>query len=85
MDRSPLRLLEDARQVGVPHVAHAEIRHKGEGRYSFWSDTLYFSTSDGSDPNTNRRQYEVAMEAALRQPADPLAESAVQPRRLERQ
>ena len=85
VDRSPLRLLEDARQVGVPHVAHAEIRHKGEGRYSFWGDTLYFSTPDGSDPNTNRRKYEVAMEAALRQPADPHAESSVQPRRLERQ
>ena len=76
VDRSPLRLLEDARQVGIPHVAHVEIRHKGEGRYSFWSDTLYFSTPDGSDPNTNRRRYEVAKKAALRQPAGPLVKSA---------
>ena len=61
VDQSPLRLLEDGRHVGVPHVAHAEIRGKGTGRYSFWSDTLYFSTPDGSDPNTNGRNYQIGL------------------------
>ena len=70
VDRSPLRLLEDGRQAGVPHVAHAEIRQTGDGRYSFWSDTLYFSTSDGSDPNINGRKYEVTMESPRPTPAD---------------
>jgi hypothetical protein len=27
------------------------------GRYSHWCDGLIFSTSDNSDPNTNKRRY----------------------------
>lgn len=64
VDQSPLRLLEDGRQLGIAHVLHAEIRQKGGGRYSFWSNRLYFSTLDGSDPNTNGRKYEVERDMA---------------------
>jgi len=36
------------------------IRQIGRGAYSHWRDDLYFSTSDGSDPRTNRRKYRIA-------------------------
>src|SRR5262245_4885949 len=57
--RSPLRLREDGREVGAPHAVHETIRRDGRGHYSFWNDSLYFSTSDGSDPNASGRLYEV--------------------------
>src|SRR4029077_6571352 len=40
-----------------PHVAHRSIREEGCGRYSRWGDTVYFSTSDNSDPRSNGRLY----------------------------
>jgi hypothetical protein len=46
--RSAAQVLEDGVPLGPAHAAHAEIRQKGEGRYS---------TSDNSDPNTNGRRY----------------------------
>ncbi len=55
--RSLLRLFEDGRALVPPHAGHATIRTGGRGAYSFWMDVLYFSTSDGSDPNTNGRSY----------------------------
>jgi len=58
--RSRLRLLEEQRELGPPHAVHATIQDAGEGRYSFWTNVIYFSTSDGSDPNTNGRPYSVA-------------------------
>ncbi len=54
---SLLRLFEDGRELGPSHSTHANVRRPGRGSYSFWIDTLYFSTSDGSDPNTNGRVY----------------------------
>ncbi|MGE5268369.1 MAG: Gfo/Idh/MocA family protein [Thiohalocapsa sp.] len=55
--RSRLRLLEDGRELGPPHALHSMIQDGGDGRYSFWSGVLYFSASDGSDPNRNGRAY----------------------------
>ncbi len=58
---SGLLLLEDGVPLGPAHSVHAHIREHGGGRYSHWQRTrLYFSTSDGSDPRTNERLYEVA-------------------------
>src|SRR3954470_13323352 len=51
--RSPWRLLENGRPLETPHALHAEILSVGGGRYSHWLDTLYFSTSDNTDPRTN--------------------------------
>lgn len=61
--RSPLRLLEDGRELGPAHALHAAIQDSGDGRYSFWMGVVYFATSDGSDPNDNGRVY--AVERAL--------------------
>jgi O-methyltransferase len=64
---SRLQLLEDGFQLGPPHAEHGEIETTGQGCYSHWGETLYFSASDNSDPRTNGRRY------ALWLPPDPLA------------
>jgi FkbM family methyltransferase len=57
--RSTLLVFEDDNPLGPAHASHEEIRKLGGGRFSHWVDSLYFSTSDNSDPNTNRRTYVV--------------------------
>lgn len=59
--RSRLRLFEDGSALGPSHAVHETIRRVGRGCYSFWDNVLYFSSSDGSDPNTNNRSYTVAL------------------------
>src|SRR5262249_59447289 len=39
------------------HASHSEIVELGAGRHSHWTSQLYFSTSDGTDPNSNGKQY----------------------------
>lgn len=56
---SPARLLENGTPLGPGNSLHDEIRKIGQGRFSFWRDYLYFSTSDNSDPRTTGRKYEV--------------------------
>lgn len=56
---SSLQVFEDGRPLGPPHAPHDAIRTEGGGRYSHWNDSLYFSTSDNTDPKTNQRTYEV--------------------------
>lgn len=58
--RSSLVVLEDGVAMGPSHALHENIRQTGHGAYSHWGDTLYFSSSDNSDPNTNGRRYHVA-------------------------
>jgi hypothetical protein len=55
--KSPLLLFEDGAELGPAHELHERIIKLGGGGYSFWKGTLYFSTSDGSDPNANGRTY----------------------------
>jgi hypothetical protein len=55
--RSKLVMYEDGKPLGPGHAMHDEIRTKGGGKYSHWNDTLYFSTSDNSDPNKNGKKY----------------------------
>lgn len=58
--RSKLFLLEDGKRLGPPHAVHDEIRKTGGGRYSHWGGTIFFSSSDGSDPRSNGRKYVIA-------------------------
>jgi SAM-dependent methyltransferase len=55
--RSPVFVFENDRQLALPHSLHEDIRRRGTGRFSHWGDCIYFSTSDGSDPNLNGRLY----------------------------
>ncbi len=57
--RSNVLVFEDQKPLGPAHVLHDDVRNKGRGRYSHWCNVLYFSTSDGSDPNVNGRSYEL--------------------------
>lgn len=55
--QSTLRLFENGVELGPPHSNHEDIRKYGLGQFSHWSNTLYFSTSDNSNPLTNGRTY----------------------------
>lgn len=55
--RSPLVVLEDGKLLGPAHTAHDIIRKEGGGAFSHWGTRLYFSTSDHTDPLSNRREY----------------------------
>ncbi len=54
---STLELFEDHLPLGPRHNLHDPIRQLGEGRYSHWNGSVYFSSSDGTDPRHNRRTY----------------------------
>lgn len=54
---SGLRLFENGRELVNGHCGHQEIADKGMGRFSHWGGSLYFSTSDSSDPRKNDRRY----------------------------
>lgn len=54
---SPVELFEDDRRLGPAHATLEEISTKGGGRYAHLGLSIFFSTPDGSDPNTNGRRY----------------------------
>ncbi len=59
---SNLCLYEDGVRLARAHVDTAAVRMGGGGRYCHWSSdrgepTLHFSSTDGSDPNSNGRTY----------------------------
>jgi radical SAM protein with 4Fe4S-binding SPASM domain len=54
-------LLEDGVALAHGKAVHDEIRQVGLGRYSVWGGSLYFSTSDNSDPSENGRRYELKL------------------------
>ncbi|MDW6020952.1 hypothetical protein SAZ10_04165 [Mesorhizobium sp. BAC0120] len=55
---SDLVLKENGTALTDPHSQHSEIVSEGNGRYSHWGATLYFSTSDRTDPRSNGRTYQ---------------------------
>ncbi|HEY2989151.1 MAG TPA: hypothetical protein VGL11_15570 [Candidatus Binatia bacterium] len=62
-DESKTELFENYKPLGPAHSVHDAIRNVGAGQFSHWGSTLYFSTSDNSDPRTNGRRYVVVMTA----------------------
>ncbi|NMN73802.1 hypothetical protein [Rhizobium sp. 57MFTsu3.2] len=62
---SSIELRESGLQLGPPHAQHDHIRNVGKGAYSHWGGELYFSSSDGTDPRTNGRTYQVAAVVGL--------------------
>jgi hypothetical protein len=58
---SPASLCEDNEILGPPHTFHAEIAKIGYGRFSHFADSVIFSSSDNSDPNSNGRQYAIVV------------------------
>jgi hypothetical protein len=64
---SNLQLSENGLLLGPAHALHADILSQGGGRFSHWNNSLYFSTSDGTDPRLNGRAYVAAGRAQLRE------------------
>ncbi len=58
---SRVMLLEDGEPLGPAHSSHDDVRERGHGAFSHWGREFYFSTSDGSDPNTNGRTYALVL------------------------
>jgi SAM-dependent methyltransferase len=57
---SSAQILEDGVPLPGPcNDQHANIRTTGCGRFSFWHDYVYFSSSDNTDPRVNGRRYEI--------------------------
>lgn len=54
-------VLEDGKPLGPAHIEHRMIAKEGNGRYSHWGSTIYFSSSDNTDPNINERDYSLAI------------------------
>lgn len=54
---STLRLYENGKELGPAHTSHKDIRRYGKGRFSHWGNSLYFSSSDNTDPRRNGRRY----------------------------
>jgi hypothetical protein len=54
---SRVQVYEDGVPLPTPHSDHAAIRRHGNGRYSHWTEGIYFSASDNTDPRRNGRRY----------------------------
>jgi hypothetical protein len=62
--KSILRVFENGVELHPAHTAHQDIRDFGKGRFSHWGSTLYFSTSDNTDPVANGREYSYTLNGA---------------------
>ena len=57
---SSAEVLEDGLPLPGLEIADiTDISQIGLGRFCFWRNVLYLSTSDNSDPRTNRRTYAI--------------------------
>jgi hypothetical protein len=63
--QSPLMLIEDGRSLGPAHSLHSDIVEGGCGRFSHYGVTLYFSSSDNTDPRINGRSYALSRTATI--------------------
>ncbi|MDR1241378.1 MAG: class I SAM-dependent methyltransferase [Deltaproteobacteria bacterium] len=59
---SPLLLWEDGVPLSWPHCFYEAMRRFGAGRYRHWGSSLYFTSSDGTDPNANGRVYTCSLD-----------------------
>jgi hypothetical protein len=65
--RSPIEMYENDKRLGPAHSSREDVVELGHGRFSHLKQngtTLYWSSSDGSDPNSNGRAYWVVKPAA---------------------
>jgi hypothetical protein len=54
---SRVQVYENGVALPRAHSDHDTIRRHGRGCYSHWNGSVYFSTSDNSDPRSNGRCY----------------------------
>ena len=65
-EQSTLELFENGKPLGPAHRPHRKIAELGRGRYSHWEETVFFSSSDGTDPRTNRYLYAARSKARVK-------------------
>jgi glycosyltransferase involved in cell wall biosynthesis len=58
-------ILENSQTLDIKDSSHDDIRSIGMGRYSMWSDCIYFSSTDNSDPRYNKKRYTVSVPAYI--------------------
>ncbi|WP_295392837.1 hypothetical protein [uncultured Thiodictyon sp.] len=63
--QSRLELFEDGRPLGPAHSLHQDVDSVGSGAYSHWGKALLLSTSDGTDPRANGREYRIRVQAGV--------------------
>ena len=63
---SPAIVYENGVPLASPNSLHQVIKDDGNGGYSIWNGSLYFSSSDNTDPRTNGRKYELEWPHPLR-------------------
>jgi hypothetical protein len=63
---SPAVVYENGIPLAAPNSLHQAIKEDGNGGYSIWNGSLYFSSSDNTDPRTNGRKYELEWPHPLR-------------------
>lgn len=54
---SKLILYENGIELSPAHSNHQSIRDYGQGQYCHWENTLYFSSTDNTNPLQNGRKY----------------------------
>jgi hypothetical protein len=65
--RSTIELYENNTRLGPAHSNHSDVAQLGLGRFSHWrknGTTMYWSSSDNTDPMTNGRAYWVVRSPA---------------------
>ncbi len=85
--RSAAFVFEDNKQLAYPHAIHDDIDRYGSGRFSHWGPSIYFSSTDGTDPNSPAHAYRLlvaARNAEKDQPAVLAAPDAI-PRSMAQQ
>lgn len=65
-DQSPVVLCENGKRLGPAHSLSDDISRRGQGRFTHFTDGVYFSASDNSNANTNGRKYTVTVPPAPR-------------------
>ena len=63
---SPATVYENGVPLSSPNALHQAIKDDGNGGYSVWNGSLYFSSSDNTDPRTNGRKYELEWPRPIR-------------------
>jgi hypothetical protein len=61
---SPLRVLEDGVPLPLPNVPCQDVVRRGGGRTCHSAESILFSATDGTDPDTNGRDYALALDPA---------------------
>src|SRR5947209_10887404 len=62
---SPMEMTEDGSKIGPPHMPIESVANSGGGAFIHLQDRLVFSTSDNSDPGSNKRRYEITFKHGL--------------------